>query len=696
MSELALWKAEDADEGAQRIAGRPAQAFWRRLRSSFRGVLLEPHRRAGDGRVSWSWTGPTDPAVPGSVELADLRQRLAAGLINLAAELERDEETGGGEAVALHEGMQSLIGGLNAAPDAELATFAVRTEMDWMIRSWGIVRPSAARRADEGENEPPEEPVTAPSSMVPEPLPALPVVALPQKKSARRRRLVSWLVGGAVALGLLVLAFWSLRDKPPKRPVAEAGQKSVPVSPPTASTAPAGGVSSATPHLEQESFPTAAAGPVVSRIFPTQATASRLGGAPRKLEIPGKVVPVPMAYSGPIASTPADEPRPPEFEADPNQGGMPDPARAFAGRGDQPPAGNNAPRQGGLTEAISDLAGAAGAAQDALASTSGDRSVKPGEVTDRVGAKVRQDWPVSESFVDFATAPPSSGAGSPDAPVAAAPGVSVTAAEPKPVAAVPVKTNVGERDGAATLKPTAKAPAEAVRTRRVWSCRLGEWRLARTRDVALTTVPSEVAAAGDAQEALATARRQAWEQVRAALPLSLRQPITRAGWVLVFTKATTAGGAPVWRMEPDGERRVQALAGTNRAELGWAEPLATGLVARLLGPDGEEWACVRVAKGGRTIAVRAGAEIAEDAPWFEVRGGALDAPVRPAVEGLWRSLSAGWLDTRWQRDHAGEALRVYCFGADPRAALPVEGVVALEHLPSGWALARAVQLDPSP
>ena len=696
MSGLVLWKAEDGEEGAQRIAGRPAQAFWRRLRSSFRGVLLEPHRRAGDGRVSWSWTGPSDSASPGSAELADLRKRLAAGLVNLAAELERDEERGGGEALALHEGMQSLIGGLTAAPDAELATFAVRTEMDWMIRSWGIVRPAAARRADESENELPAESVAALSAMVPAPLPALPVVAPADKKSAPGRRVVSWLLGGAVVLGLLALAYWGLREKPLKGLEAEPGQEAVLVSPPTASTAPAGGMSSAALHVGQEPFPTAAAGPVVPRIFSPQATASRLGGAPRSLEIPGKVVPVPMAYTGPISSPPEAEPRPPEVEADPNQGGHPDPVQASAGRVDQPPEGSDASRHEGFAEASSDLAGSAGVAQDALARISGERSVMPSEVTGRVGAQVRRDWPGSDSFGDLATASSSTGTSSPDAPVAVAPGVSGIAAQPKPVPAVPVKTNVGERDGAALLKPTAKAPAKAFRTRRAWTCRLGEWRLARTRDVALATVPSEVAAAGDAKEALATARRQAWEQVRAALPLSLRQPITRAGWVLVFTKATTAGGAPVWRMEPDGERRVQALAGTNRAELGWAEPLATGLVARLLGPDGVEWACVRVAEGGRTIAVHAGAEIAENAPWFEVRGGAVDASGRAAVEGFWRSLRSGWLDTRWQQDHSGEARRVYCFAVDPRAALPVEGVVALEHLPSGWALAREVQLDPSP
>ncbi len=693
MSMLVLWKADDGEEGSQRIAGRPAQAFWRRLRPSFRGVLLEPHRRAGDGRVGWSWTGPAEPLVPGSADLASLRKRLGAGLANLAAELERDEETGGVESAALHEGMESLIAGLTGAPDAELAAFAVRTETGWMIRSWGISRPAAARRADGVENEPPAEPESVPGAAVHEPVPALPAAA-PAKHSSPRRRIVSWLVGGLVVLALVALAFRALRHKPAQDPVAKAGQEAVAVFPPAASASPVGGASPEAARVGPESLSLERARPVVPRIFSPQAAASLRGREPAASEMRGKVVPVPIAYTGPIGSPPEDEPRPLEVGPDSGRGGKADPSPDSAGRGDQAPEGSQERGHAGFAEPSSGSAGSDGAAQDALERTSGDRPIVLGEPVDRAGEPVRRDRPRSDSLGDIPTAPSAGVRMPPDAPADAASSVARIGAEPGPAAAARVKNKLVERDGPALPKPAVKAPPKAVRSPRLWSCRFGEWRLARTRDVALSTVPLEVAAEGDAGEVLAAARRRAWEQVRAALPRPLHQPVTRAGWVFIFTKAASRGGAPVWRIEKGGGQGVLALAGPSRAELGWAEPVAAGLVARLLGPAGVEWASIRVEEGGRTMVVRAGPELAETAPWFEVRGTGGDPSGGTSFEGGWRSLRPGWLDTRWQQDQGGEAARVSCFAADPLAALPVEGVVALEHPPSGWALAREVWLTP--
>ncbi len=691
MSVLVLWRAEDAESGAQRIAGRPAQAFWRRLRPSFRGVLLEPHRRAGDGRVTWSWNGPTEPALPAGADLASLRKRLGAGLLNLSAELERDAEEGGGEAAALREGMQSLINGLTQAADAELAGFAVRTETGWMIRSWGIARPSPSRRADEVEDAPPAEPEPVPSVVMPAPPPVVPAASA--AAGPARPRVAAWLAGGLLVSGLVALAIWGLRSKAPPDPVAGAGPEAGEVFPmPSPSLLPAGGEEPAPPGGSEPFLP-ALAGRVLPGVLAVQPVATRPGASSEGEARPGKVVPVPMAYTGPITSPSEEEPKPRELAANSGSGANAEPARNSAGKGGQTPADSPDRGHAGLVDADSERAVSEVSPQNVLESRSADRPVPPGEARDRAGEQVRRDGPRAPAPGGMGA---SSSAGLPvpfySAEDALA-GASRTPERP-PLPAVRAKTQAGERDGADLAQPPPEAPAPPAPSSRSWSCSLGEWRLARTLDVALSTVPSVAAAGGEPREALAAARRRAWEQVRATLPHALHQPVTRAGWVLLFRKVASQGEAPVWRIEKGGGRGVLALAGADRAELGWAEPVPAGLVARLLGPDGAEWASLQLAEGGRTLALRTGPQLAEAAPWFEVRGHGADAAEIVPTGWSWRSLRPGWLDTRWQQDHRREATRVFCFAADPLAALPVEGVVALEHPPSGWALAREVGLTP--
>jgi hypothetical protein len=262
---------------------------------------------------------------------------------------------------------------------------------------------------------------------------------------------------------------------------------------------------------------------------------------------------------------------------------------------------------------------------------------------------------------------------------------------------VAAKTTTTDAATEAKTSPSlsSRPPALANAPDRAWVCRLGDWRLARTRDVALVTAPAEVSADGDAAAALAAARQQAWERVRAALPSALRRPATQTGWVFLLKAEAVRSGSPVWKMVEGGPRAASTLIASDRAEVGWPEPVTSGAFeARLLGPDGVEWARVRVEERGRRIVVRAGTEVAEAAPWFEVSGRGDRAEDRLSANCVWTSLRPGWANTGWRSESSASTTRVVCFGSASTPALPVDGVVALEHPPSGWALAREVRLDP--
>lgn len=681
------WRADDAETGAQRISGRPAQAFWRRLRPCFRDVLLEPHRRAGDGRVSWSWTGPAEPGVPGSGDLAGLRRRLGAGLANLAAELERDEEAGGGEAGELHAGMEALVADLTGAPDGRLSAYAARTEAGWMIRSWGIVRPGPARRADEADAEPVAEAAEESATFD-----TTKKIATGNATTGRRRLVWVLLISGA--LGVVVWGVWDRGAGRRDRNDAEQRETPIAAEPVRSATNTGGREPDRRPRPGEAAngFSQLRAGPATEPVFSEAGTPPRRGGENAATETRLKVVPVPMAYTGPMATPPETDPKPDGAERDPTRAPSSTPLSSGPGASAlKPPDG----RAGQSADAVAEKKRSAGAdllRPDAVAGAAKATTLSAGEATERVGEGTPPVEARSARAGEILQTGPESAARSPSAPAGDGPAVEATRAET--VAAKTTTTDAAAKAGA-VAPPGSPVPVIANAPARAWVCRLGEWRLARTRDVALVTAPAEVSADGDATAALAAARRQAWERVRAALPPAFRRPATRTGWVFLFKAEAVRMGAPVWSVVEGEPHAASTLVGSDRAEVGWPEPVATeSFEARLLGPDGVEWARVRIEERGRRIAVRAGTEVAELAPWFEVMGDGADG--RPPADCTWRSLRPGWTDTGWRSEPSAAAARVVCFGAAPTPALPVDGVVALEHPPGGWALAREVRLDPGP
>jgi hypothetical protein len=683
------WRADDAETGAQRIAGRPAQAFWRRLRPCFRGVLMEPHRRAGDGRVSWSWTGPAEPGVPGGADLAGLRRRLGAGLANLAAELERDEEAGGGEAAELHAGMEALVADLTGAPDGRLAAYAARTEAGWMIRSWGVARPGPARRADEADAEPVAK--AAEESAAIDTTEKLPT----GNATTGRRRLV-WVLLIMGALGAAAWGVWGRGAGGQNSKVVEQRETAI-TAEPVRSAANMGGREPDRGHGPGEAakgIPQLRAGPATGPVFSAPGAPQRRNGENAATETRLKVVPVPMAYTGPMGTPPETEPKSDGAERDSTRERSSTPAPSGPGATALKPPDGRAEQSSDAVADKKENTVADAPTSDSLASAFKATGLIAGEATERVGEGTPPVEARSARAGEIWDTGPESAARSPEAPAADGPAVVAKRAE-----TVAAKTTTTDAATEAKTSPSlsSRPPALANAPDRAWVCRLGEWRLARTRDVALVTAPAEVSADGDAAAALAAARQQAWERVRAALPSALRRPATLTGWVFLLKAEAVRAGAPVWRMVEGGPRAASTLIASDRAEVGWPEPVTSGAFeARLLGPDGVEWARVRIEERGRRIAVRAGTEVAEAAPWFEVSGRGDRAEDRLSADCVWRSLRPGWAETGWRSESSATATRVVCFGSAATPALPVDGVVALEHPPSGWALAREVRLDPVP
>jgi len=682
------WRADDAETGAQRIAGRPAQAFWRRLRPCFRGVLMEPHRRAGDGRVSWSWTGPAEPGVPGGADLAGLRRRLGAGLANLAAELERDEEAGGGEAAELHAGMEALVADLTGAPDGRLAAYAARTEAGWMIRSWGVARPGPARRADEADAEPvagaAEESAAIDTTE-----------KLPTGNATTGRRRLVWVLLGLCALGAAAWGVWGRGAGGQNQNDAEQRETAIAAEPARSATN-TGGREPDRGHGPGEAakgFSQLRAGPATGPVFSEPGAPLRRNGENAATETRLKVVPVPMAYTGPMGTPPETEPKPERAERDSTRERSSTPAPSGPGANALKPTDASAEQNFGAVADKKESTVAEAPPSDSLAGGFKATGLIAGEATERAGEGTPPVEAGSARAGEILDTGSESAARSPEAPTGDGPAVETKRA--KTVAAKPATTDAATEAKASSPPLSSRPLALANAPDRAWVCRLGEWRLARTRDVALVTAPAEVSADGDAAAALAAARQQAWERVRAALPSALRRPATQTGWVFLLKAEAVRSGSPVWKMVEGGPRAASTLIASDRAEVGWPEPVTSGAFeARLLGPDGVEWARVRVEERGRRILVRAGTEVAEAVPWFEVSGRRDRAEDRPSADCVWRSLRPGWANTGWRSESSASTTRVVCFGSASTPALPVDGVVALEHPPSGWALAREVRLDP--
>ena len=689
------WRAEDSEAGAQRIGGRPAQAFWRRLRPCFRGVLLEPHRRAGEGRVSWRWTGPSEPGAPGAAELTGLRRRLGTGLADLAADLERDEEAGGAEARDLHAGMETLVTDLINAPDARLAGYAIRTEAGWMIRSWGIARPSPARRA--GESDATETAAESSSSAEAADADRLSQVVAETDalRPGRRWRPGLWLGAGLGMFLGAVAWFWpggradaeNLGNASAPAPLA-ADSPSRPATKPGVVTAGARSVAAQAPREAGAAHQFASVG---------SAPPPQVGQANGATDGSPRIVPVPMAYTGPIGTPPEAAPRPVDGQGELTRGGSAGAGGELVGPGDARPAKKSSDEAKVAADPGKAVSRATAYKPDAVREPhQGSKPLELGEATARTGEGWAGPVPLASEVPEFAAAPPEGDASRREPPAGNTPGASgrtdITGGSIPTQAGTSATGVIGDSMARDTASPDVvggRGPEFAS-----WVCHLGQWRLARTRDVALPTMPAEAGQEGGAREALAQARRRAWDEVRAALPDALRSPVTRAGWVFRFRSEAVGPLAPRWVQSAGTGRGGLAAVWPDRAEMTWAEPAPQeGFEARLLGPDGVEWARLRVDDGGRRLGAGFGVPVREAAPWFEVAGAAQGTTGTGTAEGRWRSLGPGWPDTRWRRDADAGSARVVCFAVDPDAAPPTAGVVAWEHLASGWALAREVRLE---
>ena len=241
--EVVAWRAEDAEHTALQVGRRPVQALWPLLRPNFRYIFLPPHRRAGSGVVAWRWRGAQKPSTPAAADLAVLRRRLSNALQDLSVELDhREGVVAGVGSWELHVTMEKLVGSLMQATDAQLATYAVKTESGWLIRSWGFVTPGAA------EIETAEEKAAAETEAAIEPEPEVATNAA----TAPRRRwvgMLSWSAGAGIVLGGLGMAYqngWFTPSENHAERSAERGAETRPIDAPAPK--PVAKVSTPTPH----------------------------------------------------------------------------------------------------------------------------------------------------------------------------------------------------------------------------------------------------------------------------------------------------------------------------------------------------------------------------------------------------------------------------------------------------------------
>jgi hypothetical protein len=318
------WQADDPESGAVQVSGRPIHASWSMIREHFRRVFLEPHRPAGSDVVGWRWLGGSVPRTPEAADLADLRQLLQHGLLDITADLERRPEdpttTSPRELLAA---IKSIVGDLIEGTDIDLGTYAVETDSGWFIRSWGFSHPAPAKLADPSEaavETPPEAPVEHEA----------PVVKPPVSKRTKR---VRWVAGGVVVVGAAAAVFWvkgcartassEVTDGQTAPGVGETHEAPAVVAahqaPPLTSTDPAAetaahgvayvpsGIASGTstpPAGQAQTLPHVAADAVHSPLFSTtSAPGAQVGGMP---VLPGQMGELGAAHS--TATTHAETP----------------------------------------------------------------------------------------------------------------------------------------------------------------------------------------------------------------------------------------------------------------------------------------------------------------------------------------------------------------------------------------------------
>ena len=202
------WQAENAEEAATKVAGRPVHVFWPILRPNFRLVFLEPYRRAGSGTVAWRWSAPLVSPSPNAADLTRLRWRLSNALLDFTAALDRRDEdpSSKGGAREVHQAVETIVHALVQASDARLAAYAAWTEAGWMLHSWGFDHPSQAAPEEGDKKEDAEADPVASSVSTHAPVAEVNPQALEKSRKRRRRQKRLFMLFGVVAA--LVLLGW--------------------------------------------------------------------------------------------------------------------------------------------------------------------------------------------------------------------------------------------------------------------------------------------------------------------------------------------------------------------------------------------------------------------------------------------------------------------------------------------------------
>jgi hypothetical protein len=691
--EAVQWSADDPEALARQIGGRPIQRMWPFLRGAFRPVFLEPHRRAGVGTVGWRWREPRHAPRPSAADLAVLRRRLGAALLDFADESERRQaDAGGGNSRELHAGMEMLVGEFVRADDARLAEYVVCTESGWMIRSWGFSEPAAQRTNGDSEPKPEETTPAPPNETVMEPAPT------PRRRRARRR--AGWIIAGI--MGAVAAGGWLLRttsaasDVAPEQREAAAARETNETHPPEGEA-----------RLTERSGEGVGGEPAAARRAPVvTATGSRMSptlvASPMALAItgPGAGGAVKNGDKAGPPSRLAGEPESGIAVILPQQGSGATPL--FKKSLDGQAATKSVPKNGSEPESAVDAGKGGGGASVAVdQKTAGGRTNASGRL-DQMNADTSEVEARRVSAVDSKPAPEPRGnepagtsrdeteeedqteKGTRDVktnptqrnkPVDSSAQTAATAEIIDDVQAVDRAVKAMPQASARTPVPTpTPAPARSL------TLTIGVSRVVKVRDVVLATWP----AGGTGEEALRTARAEALAKTKAALPPALENPRLRQGWELRTAASVDAAN---WRDVATGITWPARVPEANGVSGGWVELTVTGgLDARLEAADGRELARVTADDTGGVVHVTHGAEILEALPWFSIARMKNDAR-----EAAWtgRSLSAGWSDKTWRTSVDGEAVKVTCGLPAPTSAATgsAGGRLALVDEPSGWALA---------
>jgi hypothetical protein len=690
--EAVQWSADDPEAMARQIGGRPIQRMWPFLRGAFRPVFLEPRRRAGGGTVGWRWREPRHAPRPSAADLAVLRRRLGAALLDFADESERRQaDAGGGNSRELHAGMEMLVGELMRADDARLAEYVVCTESGWMIRSWGFSEP-AVQTAD-GDSEPKNaETIAGPTNeIIAEPAPA------PASTSRRRRarRRAGWIIAGM--MGALAAGGWFLRTTS-AAPGAAPERREAATTQETKETFPQGSEARLTERSGEGGGGEQAAD---RRSALATATGSRMSPT---LD----ASPMALAITGPGAGGAVkngDKAGPPSRLAGEPESGIavivPQQAAGETLLHKKPRGGHAAAmsvqKNGNEPESAVDAdAGGGGASVAVDQKSTGGRTNATGRF-DQIKADTSEVEALRVSSVESTPAPEpredehtgtspdeteekdETGKGTRDVknkpekrdkPVDSSAQTAATDENPDVIQAV-------DRPVGARPLPSARTLAHTPARARSLTMTIGVSRVVRVRDVVLATWP----AGGTGEEALRTARAHALAKAKAALPPAFENPRLRQGWELRTAASVDAAN---WRDVATGKSWPARVLEANGVPGDRVELVVTdGLDARLEAADGRELARVTAEEAGGVVHVTHGPEILEALPWFSIARMEKDAR-----ETKWtgRSLSAAWPDKTWRTSAGGDAVKVTC-SLPPPTTVSTGARLALVHEQSGWALA---------